>query len=44
MSYTATYKDENGETRAVSITEEDSCEALKNDYAEVLRRYNPRVV
>lgn len=44
MSYTATYKDETGATREVSITDDDSREALKNDYAEVMKKYNPRVV
>ena len=30
--------------REVSITEEDSAEALKNDYQEILRKYDPKVV
>ena len=38
MSYAANYTDENGRTREVSITEEDSAEALKNDYQEILRK------
>lgn len=44
MSYAANYTDENGRTREVSITEEDSAEALKNDYQEILRKYDPKVV
>lgn len=44
MSYAANYTDESGRTREVSITEEDSAEALKNDYQEILRKYDPKVV
>lgn len=44
MSYKATYKDETGLSKEMSITEEDSREALKNDFAEINRRYNPRYV
>ena len=44
MSYTANYTDEKGKTREVSITEEDSVAALKNDYQEIVRRYNPKYV
>lgn len=44
MSYTTNYTDENGCTREVSITEEDSIEALKNDYQAILRQYNPKYV
>ena len=42
MSYTTNYTDEYGHTREVSITEEDSAEALKNDYLEIVRKYNPK--
>ena len=35
MSYSTNYTDEYGRTREVSITEEDSVEALKNDYQEL---------
>ena len=44
MSYSTNYTDEYGHTREVSITEEDSAEALKNDYQEIVRKYNPRYV
>lgn len=44
MSYTTNYTDENGHTKEVSITEEDSIEALKNDYQEIIRKYNPKYV
>lgn len=44
MSYTTNYTDEYGHTRKVSITEEDSAEALKNDYQEIVRKYNPKYV
>ena len=44
MSYTADYTDENGNTRAVSITEEDSREALKNDYNEIIHKYDSKYV
>ena len=44
MSYKANYTDEYGNTREVSITEEDSVEALKNDYQEIVRKYNPKYV
>lgn len=44
MSYTTNYTDEYGHTREVSITEEDSAEALKNDYQEIVRKYNPKYV
>ena len=41
MSYSATYMDETGDTREAVITEDDSREALKNDYEEIKRRYHP---
>ena len=44
MSYTTNYIDEKGHTREVSITEEDSIEALKNDYQEIVRKYNSKYV
>lgn len=44
MNYSANYTDEYGHTRAVSITEDDSVEALKNDYQEIIRTYNPKYV
>lgn len=44
MSYSTNYTDEYGHTRAVSITGEDSAEALKNDYQEIVRKYNPNYV
>ena len=42
MSYTTNYTNECGRTREVSITEEDFAEALKNDYQEIVRKYNPK--
>ncbi len=44
MSYTTNYTDEDGQVREVSITEEDSVEALRNDYQEILRKYDPKYV
>lgn len=44
MSYKATYKDETGATKEYTITEEVSREAMKNDFDEINRRYNPRYV
>lgn len=44
MIYTTNYTDEKGDTREVSITEEDSIEALKNDYQEIVRKYDSRFV
>ena len=44
MSYSSAYTDEYGYTRDISITEEDSAEALKNDYQEIVRKYNPKYV
>ena len=44
MSYSTTYTDEMGHTREVSITDDDSQEALKNDYEEILRKYNSKYV
>lgn len=44
MSYTTNYTDEYGNTREVSITEDDSAEALKNDFLEIVRKYNTKYV
>ena len=44
MNYTAKYVDENGKEKKVSITDEDSEEAMKNDYEEIQRKYNPKYV
>ena len=44
MSYTTNYTNEYGHTEEVSMTEEDSAEALKNDYKEIIRKYNPMYV
>ena len=44
MSYSVNYTDENGHTRVISITKEDSVVALENDYAEILRKYNSKYV
>lgn len=41
MGYSTTYTDENGVSRAVSISDADSREAIKNDYAEIMKRYHP---
>ena len=44
MSYTTRYDDGNGNYRNITITDDDSVEALKNDYEEVMRTYNPSFV
>lgn len=44
MSYTARYDDGSGSYRDITITEDDSVEALRNDYDEVMRTYNPQYV
>lgn len=44
MKYTTNYADGKGNVREVSITADDSAEALKNDYDEIIRKYNPRYV
>lgn len=44
MSYSAKYTDENGAERMISVTEEDSREALKNDYNAIMRIYDPKYV
>ncbi len=44
MNFTTTYKDTAGVSRTVAVTEEDSMEAMKNDYDVVSRLYNPRYV
>lgn len=44
MSYTTNYTDVYGRTREVSITEDDSAEALKNDFQEIVRKYSPKYV
>lgn len=44
MSYSVSYRDEAGNVRKETITEDDSREALKNDYREIVRRYDPRYV
>lgn len=44
MSYTTNYTDEYGNTKQLSITAEDSAEALINDYHEIVRKYNSKYV
>lgn len=44
MSFTTTYVDDTGKRQTVSISESDSKEALKNDYCELMKRYNPKYV
>lgn len=44
MKYTVQYTDERGNKRNISITEADSFEALKNDYMEIIGKYNPKYV
>lgn len=44
MSYITTYADENGEMKSVTISDEDSIEALRNDYSQLIHRYNPKYV
>lgn len=44
MPYTTTYTDEDGKKHTYTITDDDSIEAIRNDYRELMRRYNPRRV
>ena len=44
MSYSTIYTDESGQSREITITNNDSLEALKNDYQEIKRKYNPQYV
>ena len=44
MGYSAWYTDETGKRHKVSITEEESIEAVKNDYGELMKRYAPNIV
>ncbi len=44
MSYTTSYKDENGCTKDVTISDSDCVMALSNDYRELIRTYDPRRV
>lgn len=41
MNYTGTYIDEEGNNKTITITDEDSRIALKNDTEELRRRFNP---
>jgi len=41
--FSTTYRDENG-SRVVSVSAEDSRLALKNDFDEILRNYDPNIV
>ncbi len=41
MNYTGTYIDEEGNSKTITITEDDSRVALKNDTEELKRRFNP---
>ena len=41
MNYTDTYIDEEGNSKTITITEDDSRVALKNDTEELKRRFNP---
>lgn len=44
MIYSAAYQDERGAEKRAVITDADSVAALKNDYLELMRTYDPRVV
>jgi len=44
MNYTHDYEYENGKVKPISITSADSVEALRNDYNELLKKYDPKVV
>lgn len=44
MKYSANITDDNGIKRTVSVNTEDSIDAVKNDYSEVIKKYNPDVV
>ncbi len=38
------FEDENGIRRTISISRKDTIEAVKNDYSEIIKRYNPNIV
>lgn len=44
MSYSTTYVDENNLTREISVSEDESREALKNDFEELMKIYNKKMV
>ncbi len=44
MSYSGIYTDETGVEKTIQITNDDSVEAMKNDYEEMIRKYDPRRV
>ena len=44
MIYSGIYTDENGVERTIQITNDDSVEAMKNDYEELIRKYDPHRV
>ena len=44
MNYTADYTDEKGRVTKVTVTEEESREALRNDYEKLMKTYNPSIV
>ena len=44
MSYSATYIDEKGRSQTVTISDDESQEALRNDYQALMKKYNPKYV
>lgn len=44
MGYSANYVDEHGKKHVISITDNESREALKNDYNKIIKKYNPEIV
>ena len=44
MDYSATFYDEQGIKRTMSVSREDTFEAVRNDYSELMKKYNPDVV
>ncbi|MFR8088659.1 MAG: hypothetical protein ACLU6B_09185 [Lachnospirales bacterium] len=44
MSYSATYVDEKGRSHTITIRDDESQEALRNDYQALMKKYDPKYV
>lgn len=44
MNYSATFNDEQGIRRTMSVSQEDTFEAVRNDYNDLMKKYNTDVV